>query len=560
MLLAVAGTSFAAQIFVDATAGGANDGSSWANAFTSLQSALAVAGNNQINVAAGTYTPSSTGDQSASFVPNANTAIMGGYPSGGGVRNPSANVTILSGDLTGNDTLYDLALDFPAHKFDLKDNAGGTRAENSYTVMIVSGKANVVLDGLTIQCGNKTNGSGGGIIGDAGTKLAINNCKIDNNYCNNHGGGIYFSAGTNEQLTITNSTITNNTCKNNWGGGMRLDGGVYFTLTNTVVKGNVSWDDGAGGVFVGASVTNIANCLFQKNWSWDGAGMVARSSAGGPTAMGTPFICNISNTIFDTNQGQWSCPGAMLEMDSDNWTAGGGSAPTYTADRMIINVANCLFNGNSSVGKQNGALGIVCTNQDPAQDVQTANITNCTFANNTSGLSGLNVRMMGICYGSYFRGTNGGGSTANIKNCIIWNPNPDAAPEIEVGPKPNVNLGNGVTWLYGFIKTTTSYCDIDRQPLADPNSGYGTEIGNITGDPQFVVADTLYNVQETSPSIDAGDPASDFSNEAACNGGRINIGWTGGTGRATRALPADTNCDNTVDLADFSKLASEWLQ
>src|SRR5207248_424930 len=37
-----------------------------------------------------------------------------------------------------------------------------------------------------------------------------------------------------------------------------------------------------------------------------------------------------------------------------------------------------------------------------------------------------------------------------------------------------------------------------------------------------------------SPAIDAGDPASAFSNETASNGGRINLGYEGNTAEASR--------------------------
>jgi hypothetical protein len=90
--------------------------------------------------------------------------------------------------------------------------------------------------------------------------------------------------------------------------------------------------------------------------------------------------------------------------------------------------------------------------------------------------------------------------------------------------------------------------------------------GVITTNPLFVADDPKFNVQVTSPTIDAGDLTSDWSKEPKCNGERINMGWTGGTGMATpkvtvaNVLDGDGNCDGNVDLADFSKLSSEWLQ
>ena len=46
-------------------------------------------------------------------------------------------------------------------------------------------------------------------------------------------------------------------------------------------------------------------------------------------------------------------------------------------------------------------------------------------------------------------------------------------------------------------------------------------------------ADDNFNVQSGSPTIDAADPSLPVSNEPAPNGGRANLGYTGGTAQAT---------------------------
>ena len=74
-------------IYVDADATGANDGTSWADAFTALQPALEAAQTgDQIWVAAGTYTPSLESDpddpRSASFQMKNGVAIYGGFAGG----------------------------------------------------------------------------------------------------------------------------------------------------------------------------------------------------------------------------------------------------------------------------------------------------------------------------------------------------------------------------------------------------------------------------------------------------------------------------------------------
>ena len=76
----LASTSQAAVVFVDASATGANDGTSWADAYADLQDALATAvSGDDIWVAAGTYKPTSTMDRTVSFVMVEGVGIYGGF-------------------------------------------------------------------------------------------------------------------------------------------------------------------------------------------------------------------------------------------------------------------------------------------------------------------------------------------------------------------------------------------------------------------------------------------------------------------------------------------------
>ena len=103
--------------------------------------------------------------------------------------------------------------------------------------------------------------------------------------------------------------------------------------------------------------------------------------------------------------------------------------------------------------------------------------------------------------------------------------------------------------------------------------------GNITVDPMFVdpnegdyhllsvrgrywpAHDVWVLDDATSPCVDAGDPAADFSRERTPNGGRLNLGAYGGTAFAGMSEPPswlDLNEDGVVDEADLDLFVDLW--
>ena len=126
--------------------GGANDGTSWANAFTDLQAGMNAAGpDDELWVAQGTYTRHAT-DRSMSFVPRGGSRIYGGFigtETTVDQADPDSNPTILSGDLLGNDNGN-------------IDIAEPTRADNSIHVVTYSAGTPTELNGITISGAMRT--------------------------------------------------------------------------------------------------------------------------------------------------------------------------------------------------------------------------------------------------------------------------------------------------------------------------------------------------------------------------------------------------------------------
>jgi hypothetical protein len=169
------------QIYVNSAAISANNGTSWADAYTDLQTALAAAVSPvEIWVAAGIYYPDEglgqTNDDRNSTLKLVNgVALYGGFAGTETMlsqRDWETNPTILSGDI----------------------NQSGTLAGNSYTIVRGSNtNSTAVLDGFTITKGNSDGGvqSGGGMYNVFGSPK-INNCNISGNTAI-IGGGMYNS-------------------------------------------------------------------------------------------------------------------------------------------------------------------------------------------------------------------------------------------------------------------------------------------------------------------------------------------------------------------------------
>ncbi len=176
--------------YVDASATGANDGTSWANAFTDLQSALAVSAGEFVHIAEGTYYPTSGTSRGVSFsFPDAVT-ILGGFPTGGGDRDPTLYETILSGDIDGD----------------------GTFNGNSFHVVKVQNANNVVVDGITVTRGSADNQNsfgrarGGGLYVIESTVNFINVTTKWNKAI--YGGGFFGTLSPN--VTFEKSELKNN--------------------------------------------------------------------------------------------------------------------------------------------------------------------------------------------------------------------------------------------------------------------------------------------------------------------------------------------------------------
>jgi hypothetical protein len=286
LLLLAAATAAGSTIYVDGDATGANEGSSWTNAYRFLSGALAAAAaGDRILVAEGIYrpdedstNPQGTGDPGASFLLNKQVLVKGGY-AGLGQADPNARdvrayQTILSGDLDEND----------GPGFVNND-------ENSYHVVLCSGAdETTVLDGFIITAGNADgsdpNSNGAGMYNIFSSPTLID-CTFIGNSAFWYGGAMFNHMMSNPTL-INCAFIANRA--GFVGGGIENRYLSGATLINCVFSGNTA--DHGGAVGNSAADATVVNCLFVGN---------SAQTRGG--AMYNRFGCDIelTNTILWDN-------------------------------------------------------------------------------------------------------------------------------------------------------------------------------------------------------------------------------------------------------------------
>lgn len=376
-------------IYVDDTATGANDGSTWCDAFIYLQDALATAEASggtvtEIRVAQGTYKPDqganvTPGDRTASFNLVDGVALRGGY-GGCSAADPDerdilAHESILSGDLNDNDIPVACTSNSPDcdlfGRLCVNDFCiiSGNNVENSYHVVTGSGTdSTAIVDAFAITAGN-ANGSdsdrfGGGLYTDNST-IIVTNCTISGNSAALHGGGMHSDSSIPQMSTCL--FIGNSAAEG--GGGMRALRGSP-TLSNCIfVANSAAWGGGLATLFANAT---MSNCVFEGNSAESGGGL--NNGGGNPTVTGCTFSQNSARSL--DGGGMYNINNISLSVTNSTFsgnTASGNGGGMLNQENGSLTVASCTFDGNTA----NSGGGMM--NSSNGNSV----LTDCTFSENS---------------------------------------------------------------------------------------------------------------------------------------------------------------------------------
>lgn len=343
LAFSLAGSAFGGTVvYVDLDATGANDGTSWQNAFTELSAALsfaAVQGNgvSEIWVAEGAYTPSPIQrNREVSFALVGEVAVYGGFTGGEAAlseRDPSTHLTVLTGDLNGDDASGSGTSDCcgshsgPGCSDDACEAAVcaedsfcctdtwdatcaarteclcgslcSTKCDNSFHVVTATGVSGAILDGFTVRGGLANGGilahrQGGGmrIIASA---VRVIGCVFEGNTSDATGGAVHVFGAT-PQTRFVNCRFVSN--ESGLGGAMYMEEGGAVVV-NSAFFANQATDDG-GAIRARTGTPVVVNCVFSGNRALGGGGGAISVDTGALTLS----LCSLSaNAATPTGSG-----------------------------------------------------------------------------------------------------------------------------------------------------------------------------------------------------------------------------------------------------------------
>jgi predicted outer membrane repeat protein len=458
-------------LYVDASATANGDGKSWSTAYHYLQDALVKANGLEdatgwaptIYVAEGVYYPDDIdhlpayGPVLTGFDVISHMKLYGGFPHGGGTRDPAVHKTVLSGDIDHNDVTD--AAGVTVNPTDVV----GTNAQSvvnclaSGDLMSPALGPETVLDGVTITASGSFGGMG---------------------------------------ISVSNSSVCSP------------------TLTDIVFQGNIG-----GGLVVttesGVASPRLERVVFRRNYGgiFDAGGMTVNTSKGGtsnPVLLKVSFQENTNGGVpgggMSLNAGKGRIAATLVNVRFEGNNAGGGGGADCTVDAGGTNkveLVNCLFVGNSaSYGGAISARGDM--------SVAHSGVLQLSLAN--ASLSGNTATSAGAIYATY--------CGIAISNSILWSNTAtpilnDTGSTTYFSTSDVALSGGSLSWNSSFGSNGGG--NIDQDPLFTTSPSPGDASWTTLADNNY----GNLALSGGSPAIDAGQngvmPADAFDVDADGN-------------------------------------------
>jgi len=325
-----------------------------------------------------------------------------------------------------------------------------------------------ILSGFTIQNGNSP--YGGGVVGH-NSKATIRHNVIEYNTAENSGGGLYGCDGP-----IQNNVIEYNMA-NDSGGGLafcdgpiqdntiawneaRIEGGGLFSCSGPIhdntISDNEALQNGGGLSSCGGTIQN--NKILNNHADWNGGGV--------HWCDGTIRNNTISgNSAAAEGGGLYYCHGAI-----QNNTISGNSADTGVGGGLCYcpgTIQNNTISGNSADAGNGGGLatcgGTIQNNTITGNSaVEGGGLVGCTGTIRNNTITGNSA----AAHGGGLHGCNG-----TIKNCIIWGNTAYAAPGLYSSSSPTYScIQDGTGGVEGNITGDPQFVGLNdyRLKLGSP--------------------------------------------------------------------------------------------
>ncbi|NCS29992.1 MAG: cadherin [Microcystis aeruginosa F13-15] len=512
-------------VYVRTGAGGSNNGTSWTDAYTSLQDALAAAqSGDKIWVTAGTYKPTTGTDRTATFTLKNNVEIYGGFAgteTSFSQRNVSTNVTTLSGDIgtvnnTADNVYHVVTSNSPANTAVLDGftisggNANGTGTNQNIGGGIFIPDSNPILRNLIIE-NNNASGNGGGLYNGGNANYLLTNSTFRNNTAVQNGGAIY---NTTSSPTLTDVTFTNNTAVSSAGGAIYNNGGSPI-FNNTTFSNNTAASNG-GAIYNQSSNPIFNTATFTSNTSSSQGGAIYNgssnpvfntatftsniASSGGGAIYNSAGSSTLNNVTFAQNRSTTGGGGAISNEGSPSTITQG----SFQQNRALNGVGGAIYNGNNNLSLTNVSFALNVAEGSGSVGGAIYNASNSNLQATNATFSRNNATSQG---GALW--TTGGGANTFVNTSFYGNASANGSA-IYINSGSNT-LRNSIIWGHGG----TAIVGSPTITNSIVQGGY-TGTGNVTVDPLTTPVTAIFvdaisddlRLQSTSPAINAGNNAS----------------------------------------------------